>query len=127
MSADPGVKITIEPQYVPRASRPEGTPPLYVFAYHVRVENQRHDTVRLIARHWAITDGNGHTEHVRGPGVVGQTPTLKPGESFEYSSGCPLPTPVGFMHGEFQMLSEHGTAFLAPVPGFRMARPGVLN
>ncbi len=83
----------------------------WVFQYTVRITNQGSETVQLISRHWIITDALDHTEEVRGPGVVGQQPTLAPGESFQYSSWCPLKTPTGMMRGTYQMLRQDGHQF----------------
>ena len=80
----------------------------WFFLYTVKISNEGAEPVQLVTRHWIITDGTGHVEEVRGPGVVGKQPTLKPGESFEYTSGCPLPTPFGVMEGTYQMVSESG-------------------
>jgi len=98
--------------------------PLWFYVYTISIENMGTATVQLLSRHWEITDGSGHVEHVRGPGVIGKQPVLAPGERFEYTSGCPLSTPFGFMKGEYDMLVT-GTEqhFAAEVAGFplRMA------
>jgi len=120
-----GVRILVQPEYVPHQSSPSKGQ--YLFAYHITIRNEGTDTVQLISRHWIITNGEGHVEEVRGPGVVGQQPTLKPGEQFQYTSACPLNTPVGTMHGSFQMVPEGGEAFDAKIEPFRLARPGILN
>jgi ApaG protein len=120
-----GVRITVEPRYVPDQSEPESQS--WLFAYHVTIRNESEATVQLRSRHWIITSGEGKTEEVRGPGVVGYQPTLKPGEQFQYTSGCPLNTPVGTMHGSFQMVTEQGEAFDAMIDPFRLAVPRVLN
>jgi ApaG protein len=121
-----GIRITVRPQYVPEQSDPDARQ--YLFAYHITIRNQSDDTVQLLARHWVITDGEGHVEEVRGPGVVGYQPVLEPGEDFEYASGCPLSTPVGTMHGEFNMvITGSGERFDAQIEPFRLAIPRVLN
>ncbi|HUR42104.1 MAG TPA: Co2+/Mg2+ efflux protein ApaG [Verrucomicrobiae bacterium] len=121
-----GVRIIVRPRYVPEQSNPGSGQ--WLFAYHITIRNQGEDTVQLVSRHWVITNGEGHVEEVRGPGVVGQQPTLKPGEEFQYTSGCPLMTPVGTMHGEFNMvLSGTGEKFDAKIQPFRLAVPTVLN
>lgn len=121
-----GVRIRVQPRYVPEQSEPaEGQ---YLFAYHITIRNEGEQTVQLLSRHWVITDGEGKTDEVRGPGVVGYQPILKPGEEFQYTSGCPLPTPVGTMHGEFNMVvQDSGEAFDARIAPFRLAVPRALN
>ncbi|HXS18492.1 MAG TPA: Co2+/Mg2+ efflux protein ApaG [Polyangiaceae bacterium] len=96
-----GVRVEVKARYSQEHSDPGR--PLWFFLYTITIENMGQRPVQLINRHWEITDGNGRVEHVRGPGVVGKQPLLGPGESFEYTSGCPLPTPFGFMKGEYQM------------------------
>ena len=96
---------------------------LYVWAYHVRIENNGNRSVQLINRYWSITDESGNCQEVRGEGVVGEQPVLAPGESFEYTSGTPLPTPSGFMVGTYQMVSEDGEEFDANVPAFSLDSP----
>ena len=120
-----GVRIVVEPRYVPDQSDPPNQS--WLFAYHVTIRNEGSVTVQLRARHWVITSGEGKVEEVRGPGVVGYQPTLKPGEQFQYTSGCPLNTPVGTMHGSFQMMTEQGEVFDAMIEPFRLAVPRVLN
>ena len=100
---------------------------LYAFAYTVTIRNSGDVTGQLIARHWIISDANGHTEEVRGLAVVGHQPVLKPGESFEYTSGTSIATPVGTMRGSYQMVAEDGTRFEAPIPEFTLSVPRVLH
>jgi len=119
------VCIKVQPRYVLEQSDPANQH--YLFAYHISIRNQGTETVQLLSRHWIITNGEGHTEEVRGPGVVGYQPTLKPGEEFQYTSGCPLTTPVGTMHGSFQMVTAEGQNFDAMIEPFRLAIPRVLN
>lgn len=120
-----GIKVRVQSRYVPEQSDPEGGG--WLFAYTVRVANEGHETVQLMSRHWVITDANGHTEEVRGPGVVGAQPVLRPGESFEYTSACPLRTSFGTMHGTYQMLTEDGTAFDATIDAFSLSLPYAVN
>jgi ApaG protein len=99
----------------------------YVFGYTIKVTNTGEVAARLISRHWLITDANHRVEEVRGLGVIGQQPTLQPSESFEYTSGCPLATPVGTMKGEYQMVADDGTQFEASIPEFTLSVPRVLH
>lgn len=116
-----GIRVTVQPQYLADESDPDEN--RYLWAYTINIENEGHETVRLRSRLWRITDENGHLEEVRGPGVVGQTPTLKPGEQFRYTSGCPLPTPSGIMVGSFQMTTDDGEMFDVAVPAFSLDSP----
>ncbi|MFP5305372.1 MAG: Co2+/Mg2+ efflux protein ApaG [Gammaproteobacteria bacterium] len=121
-----GVRIIVRPRYVAEQSDPAGGE--YLFAYQVTIRNEGEDTVQLISRHWVITNGEGRVEEVRGPGVVGHQPRLAPGEEFQYTSACPLTTPVGTMHGEFNMVVvDTAETFDALISPFRLAQPGVLN
>lgn len=121
-----GIRIIVKPRYVSEQSDPAADH--YLFAYHITIRNESSETVQLLARHWVITNGEGHVEEVRGPGVVGYQPILAPGEEFQYTSGCPLGTPVGTMHGEFNMIvSSTQEAFDAPIEPFRLAVPNALN
>jgi len=99
----------------------------YLFIYYIRIRNQGHQAVQLISRHWVITDADGHTEEVRGDGVVGKQPILQPGGEHQYNSFCVLKTSVGCMHGSFQMQGEDGIYFDAPITAFGLAIPGILN
>jgi ApaG protein len=99
----------------------------FVFAYTISIRNLGSVAAQLISRHWIITDGDGTVQEVRGLGVVGNQPLLKPGESFEYTSGCALSTPVGTMRGSYQMTAEDGTRFEAPIAEFTLAMPRVLH
>ena len=103
------VRVEVIARYAPEHSQPLEA--RWVFQYTVRITNMGSDTVQLISRHWIITDALDHTEEVRGPGVVGQQPVLPPGESFKYSSWCPLKTPTGMMHGTYQMVRTDGDEF----------------
>lgn len=120
-----GVRVEVEPQFLPDQSDPsEG---LWVYAYHVTITNESARTVQLLSRHWIITNAEGTEEHVKGPGVVGETPVLRPGQAFRYTSGCPLGTPIGAMHGTFQMRDEAGARFDVEIAPFTLAEPGSLN
>jgi len=99
----------------------------YVFAYTITLRNAGSVAAQLVSRHWVITDSQGLVQEVRGAGVVGAQPLLKPGESFEYTSGTAIATPVGTMRGEYQMVAEDGTRFEAPIPEFTLAVPRVLH
>jgi len=115
------IKTTVRPFYLEQHSSPaEGQ---YVWAYHVRIENEGAETVQLRRRHWQITDSAGRMQELRGPGVVGEQPVLAPGESFEYTSSCPLPTPSGFMVGDYEMETGNGENFLVRVPAFSLDTP----
>jgi ApaG protein len=116
-----GVLVRVAPAFLPGQSDPAQDQ--YTWAYTVEVENRGSQTVRLISRHWIITDGAGRVEHVRGAGVVGEQPTLKPSEAFRYTSGCPLPTPFGEMRGSYQMVTEDGEPFDVEIPAFPLSSP----
>ena len=115
------IKVTVKPVYLEEQSSPDEEH--YVWAYHVRIENRGRETVRLKSRHWRITDNRGRIEEVRGPGVVGEQPLLHPGESFEYTSGTPLPTPSGIMVGSYQMETKAGERFEVRIPAFSLDSP----
>ena len=115
------IQVTVRPQYLPDQSDPEKAH--YVWAYQVRIENKGSETVQLRSRHWKITDGLGRLQEVRGPGVVGKTPRLRPGEVFEYTSGTPLATSSGIMGGTYQMVSESGESFEIEIPTFSLDLP----
>jgi len=120
-----GIKVTVRSEYVPEQSSPRGH--RYVFAYTVKIENTGALPAQLKSRHWIITDGDGKIEEVRGPGVVGRQPLLRPGEEFEYTSGCVLTTPRGEMRGTYQMNRPDGTEFDAAIAPFALALPYSLN
>lgn len=115
------IRVTVRPQYLPDQSDPAKAQ--YVWAYQVRIENRGEETVQLRSRHWKITDGLGRLQEVKGPGVVGKTPMLRPGDVFEYTSGTPLSTPSGIMSGSYQMESERGEKFDIEVPTFSLDMP----
>lgn len=116
-----GIRVTVQPVYLEDQSVPAEN--RYVWAYHVRIENEGSETVRLRTRHWKITDAMGRVQEVRGPGVVGEQPVLEPGGSFEYTSGTPLPTPSGIMVGSYGMEAASGAAFDVAVPAFSLDSP----
>ena len=115
------ITVTVKPFYLDDQSSPEEAH--YVWAYHVRIENGSSETVQLRHRYWHITDSLGRVQEVRGAGVVGDQPVLKPGEAFEYTSGTPLPTPSGIMMGAYQMESANGERFDVAVPPFSLDSP----
>lgn len=119
------IEVKPVPQFIPEQSDPDES--RFVFAYTITIRNLGELPAQLIARHWVITDANNEVQEVRGLGVVGNQPLLKPGESFEYSSGCSLATPVGTMKGSYQMVGEDGTRFEAEIPEFVLAIPRVLH
>lgn len=113
-----GIRVEVMARHTPENSRPgQGE---WVFQYTVRITNQSTETVQLISRHWIITDATDHREEVRGPGVVGEQPVLDPGESFQYSSWCPLKTPTGVMHGTYQMVRKNGGQFDIAIAPFAL-------
>ena len=116
-----GVRVRVQSEYSPDQSAPSKNQ--WFFLYTVTISNESAETVQLLTRHWVITDGTGHIEEVRGPGVVGKQPTLKPGDSFEYTSGCPLTTPFGLMEGTYQMVTQDGERFDAKIAPFTLSEP----
>ena len=116
-----GVRVKVESEYAPDRSEPSKNQ--WFFVYSVTIVNEGTETVQLLTRHWIIKDGAGHIEEVRGPGVVGKQPILKPGESFDYTSGCPLTTPFGVMEGTYQMITQEGERFDARVAPFTLSEP----
>jgi len=125
MSATHALSVTVETTYVEEQSSPEDR--RYVFAYTITMRNTGRVRARLQSRHWVITDANGRIEEVRGPGVVGQHPHLAPGEAFRYTSAAAIETPVGTMHGSYQMIGDDGVAFEAPIAPFRLAASQVFH
>jgi ApaG protein len=119
------IRVNVKSEFVPEQSDP-GTE-RYVFAYHIAITNDGEEPARLLTRHWVITDGEAKVEEVRGDGVVGQQPSIAPGETYEYSSGAILKTPVGSMQGSYGMIDEHGERFEAPIPVFRLAVPRMVH
>lgn len=120
-----GIRVEVESFYVEERSDPKQD--YYFFAYHVTISNVGAQSAQLISRTWIISDSDGNAETVQGPGVVGEQPLLQPGESFEYTSFCPLRTSMGSMHGTYTMQGEGGESFDAEIAPFTLAVPGVVN
>ena len=119
------IRVEVETSYVDEQSDPNER--RYVFSYTITIRNEGALPARLLTRHWIITDANGKVQEVRGDGVVGEQPHLKPGQGFRYSSGAVLETPVGAMQGSYQMIDDEGQRFDAPIQPFRLAMPGILQ
>ena len=115
------IRVRVQAQYDASRSRPQLSQ--WFFLYTVNITNEGHDTVQLMSRHWVITDGMGKVEEVQGPGVVGKQPLLAPGGNFEYTSGCPLTTPFGSMHGTYQMNRQGGEQFDIEIAPFTLTEP----
>jgi ApaG protein len=121
-----GIRIVAVASYEPERSSPAARQ--YFFSYRIRIENVGAETAQLLSRHWIITDERGEETRVEGPGVVGESPALAPGESFEYESFCPLPTPMGVMQGHYVMQrAATGERFEARIDPFTLAAPGAVN
>ena len=116
-----GVRVSVVSEYAADRSKPNQQQ--WFFLYTITIANEGAETVQLLTRHWIITDGSGHIEEVRGPGVVGQQPVLAPGETFTYTSGCPLTTPFGRMEGTYQMVTRSGETFDAQIAPFTLSEP----
>jgi ApaG protein len=116
-----GIAVSVEPTYLEANSSPSNSQ--YLWAYHVTIENRGQETVQLLSRHWMITNARGELTEVKGPGVVGEQPILKPGESYAYASGAPLNTPSGMMGGAYRMESETGERFDIEIPTFSLDSP----
>jgi ApaG protein len=116
------IEVIVEPIYLEEQSDP--TEDRYVWAYRVTIANRSDALVQLLSRYWRITDGMGRVEEVRGPGVVGEQPRLNPGDSYQYMSGCPLPTPSGIMVGSYTMRKGGGETFEIDIPAFSLDLPG---
>ena len=126
MDVDPyAIRIEVETAYLDEQSDPKER--RYVFSYTITIRNEGSVSAKLLTRHWVITDANGKVQEVRGDGVVGEQPHLKPGQGFRYSSGAVLETPVGAMQGSYQMVTDEGEQFDAPIAAFRLAMPGLLQ
>jgi ApaG protein len=119
------ISIEVETAYLEEQSEPRER--RYVFSYTITIRNEGEVPAKLLTRHWVITDANGRSQEVRGDGVVGEQPYLKPGQGFRYSSGAVLETPVGAMQGSYQMVADDGATFDAAIPAFRLAIPGMLH
>jgi ApaG protein len=120
-----GIRVRVATMFLASESSPRDR--RYVFAYRIRISNEGGETAQLISRHWIITNADGETEEVAGPGVVGNQPVLEPGQSFEYTSFCPLPTSMGTMHGTYTMVRPDGSSFEARIAPFTLAAPFALN
>jgi ApaG protein len=116
-----GIRVAVEPSYLDDQSDPDESQ--YLWSYTVTIENNGPESVQLLSRYWHITDGAGHIQEVRGPGVVGAQPVIAPGQTFQYTSGCPLPTASGHMVGRYQMKAASGEAFEAEIPPFILESP----
>jgi ApaG protein len=115
------IRISVHPQFLENQSQPDES--RYVWAYTIIVENLSGETVKLLTRHWIITDGLGRKQEVKGDGVVGEQPALRPGDKFEYTSGCPLATPSGVMSGSYGMITSKGEGFEVVIPAFSLDSP----
>ena len=118
-----GIRVKVEARHAPEHAEPSR----WFFLYTIRVSNEGQETVQLLSRHWLIRDATGRIEEVRGPGVVGEQPVIEPGESYEYTSGCPLPTPFGSMEGTYQLVTESGVEFDAQIAEFMLREPGAIH
>jgi len=116
------IEVEVEPQYLEEESDPDSS--RYFWAYTISISNHGEGVVQLLERYWHITDADGRVEEVAGPGVVGEQPVLSPGDSFEYTSGCPLSTPSGIMLGRYRMVTEEGDPFDVDIPPFSLDMPG---
>ena len=115
------IRVSVEPVFLDEQSSPSDDH--YVWAYQVKIENDGEETVQLVNRHWRITDAQGRMQEVQGEGVVGEQPTLKPGQTFEYTSGTPLGTPSGIMMGSYEMETTAGERFDIDIPAFSLDSP----
>ena len=120
-----GIVIRVSVSYLPEQSEPGKS--RWFWAYHVRIENERPDRVKLVSREWVIKDGRGSRHEVRGEGVVGEKPVIEPGASFDYVSGCPLATPTGSMEGRYFMVASDGSSFAVDIPRFPLIAPAVTS
>ena len=119
------IEVQVRTRFLPEQSTPDER--RFVFAYTIRIHNAGRVAARLLSRHWLITDDEGKVQEVRGEGVVGEQPWLRPGDDFEYTSGAVLETPLGTMQGSYQMLADDGTRFDAPIAAFTLSVPRVLH
>jgi ApaG protein len=115
------IRIIVRPQFLENQSQPDENK--FVWAYTITLQNRSDEKVKLLTRHWVITDGLGRTQEVKGDGVVGEQPTLLPGEQFEYTSACPLSTPSGLMQGSYKMINAKGDVFEVAIPAFSLDSP----
>jgi ApaG protein len=119
------VRVRVQCEYGPERSNPAAHQ--WFFVYTITITNEGDQTVQLMSRHWVITDADNRVEEVRGPGVVGKQPVLRPGESFTYSSGCPLPTPFGMMEGTYQMVTRSGEPFEVRIAPFALSETYIVH
>jgi len=119
------IAVDVETSYIEEQSAPEVN--RFVFAYTITIRNNGESAAKLLTRHWIINDGNGNVQEVHGEGVVGEQPYLKPGESFQYTSGTVIETPVGSMEGSYQMITDDGVPFDADIPAFTLSLPHKLH
>ncbi|GCA48455.1 MULTISPECIES: Co2+/Mg2+ efflux protein ApaG [Sinorhizobium] len=119
------IEVTVEPYYLEEQSDPDDS--RYVWGYRIIIANHSGRAVRLMTRYWHITDENGQVDEVSGPGVIGEQPLLNPGDTYEYSSGCPLDTPSGVMFGHYSMEAEGGETFDVAIPAFSLDSPGLVR
>ena len=124
-SDESNVQVEVETQYLPDQSDPQGQ--RFAFAYTITIRNGGEEAVRLLNRHWIITDGDNQVQEVHGEGVVGKQPLIEPGESFSYTSGAVLDTAVGTMEGSYEMISASGRPFIAPIEVFSLVQPSALH
>jgi len=120
-----GIRVRVQARHAPEYSQPQRNQ--WFFLYTIQIANEGGEPVQLLSRHWIIRDATGRVEEVRGPGVVGETPVLGPGESFEYTSGCPLQTPFGSMEGSYEMTTAAGERFSARIARFALCEPGAIH
>jgi ApaG protein len=119
------IQIEVESLYLSAESEPESD--RYVFSYTITILNQGSEAAKLLDRHWIITDSNGNKKEVQGRGVIGEQPHLEPGETFRYTSGTVLTTPLGSMQGSYGMINDNGRPFLMAIPAFSLSKPGILH
>ena len=118
-----GVRVQVEARHAPELSQPGQ----WFFLYTIEISNEGDEACQLISRHWIIRNATGHVDEVEGPGVVGEQPVLEPGDSFEYTSGCPLDTPFGSMEGTYQMVTANGEGFEAEIARFELREPSAIH
>lgn len=123
--AEYDTRVEVETSYIPAQSTPEQN--RFVFTYTITIRNHGSVPAKLLSRHWIITDANGKVEEVRGEGVVGEQPYLKPGDGFRYTSGTVIETPVGSMQGSYHMIADDGSQFETPIPAFSLSMPHALH
>ena len=120
-----GIRVDVTPEFLGQCLKTGHM--VWVYAYHVTITNESSEAVQLLTRHWIITNGEGEVKEVQGPGVVGEQPVLTPGQTYQYSSGCPMDTTMGTMHGSYQMVTDAGEEFDAEIAPFTLAEPLSMN